>query len=103
MMTAAFTAFCYGIACTGAFCAALFFFRFWRLSGDSFFLWFTASFALLSLQWLVLVSANPDAESRPYYYVLRLIAFVLIIGAVVEKNRRPEAPVSRRHSRQPDE
>ena len=48
MMTAAFTAFCYGVAFAGAFCAAFFFFRFWRLSGDGFFLCFTASFALLA-------------------------------------------------------
>jgi hypothetical protein len=28
-----------------------------------------------------------DAESRPYYYVLRLVAFLLIITATIQKNR----------------
>ena len=81
--------FCYGVACAGAFTAGVFFYRFWRLSGDRFFLWFSAAFALLAAQWLALVGENPDAESRPYYYLPRLIAFLFIIAATVEKNRRP--------------
>ena len=86
-----FAAFWYGVAFAGACCAALFFFRFWRLSGDPFFSWFATAFTLLALQWLALVGDDPDAEARPYYYFLRLLAFVLIIFAAVEKNRRSEA------------
>jgi hypothetical protein len=85
------TAFCYGIACAGALSAGMFFYRFWRLSGDRFFLWFSGAFALLAIQWVALVGAQPDAESRPYYYLPRLTAFLFIIAAVVQKNRRPEA------------
>jgi hypothetical protein len=106
MTLAPFTAFCYGVAFTGAVGAAMFFFRFWRISRDPFFAWFTAAFALLAFQWLALVGANPDAEARPYYYLLRLAAFVLIIAAAAQKNRRRErkearseranAPLSRR-------
>ena len=88
MTLQAFVAFCNGIACAGALSAGIFFYRFWRLSGDRFFLWFTAAFALLAIQWMALVGANPDAESRPYYYLLRLLAFLFIIAAAIQKNRR---------------
>ncbi len=85
-----FAAFCYGVACAGALSVGVFFYRFWRLSGDRFFLWFAAAFALLAMHWIALVGANPDAESRPYYYLLRLLAFLFIITAAVQKNRKPD-------------
>lgn len=90
MTPAPFTAFCYGVAFTGALGAAMFFFRFWRISRDPFFTWFAAAFALLAVQWLALVGANPDAETPPYYSLLRLAAFVMIIAAAAQKNRRRE-------------
>lgn len=82
-----FTAFCYGVAFACSVSAATFFVRFWSATRDPLFAWFAAAFALLGIQWAALVGANPAAEARPYYYLPRLLAFVLIIVATTQKNR----------------
>jgi hypothetical protein len=76
-----------GALASAAAIAGLFFFRFWRTAGDRLFLAFAAAFWLLALQWgLVGMLGVPD-ESRHFLYLLRLLAFVLIVVAVLEKNR----------------
>lgn len=68
--------------------AALYFLRFWRLTRDRLFAYFTAAFILLLLQRIALsaYADHPDAEFG--YYLLRLVAFGLIAFAVVDKNRK---------------
>ena len=69
--------------------AALFFARFWRRSGSRIFAWFTAAFALLGAQRVMLVTLADDAQrAMPWSYTLRLAAFVLILVGVAEQNRR---------------
>ncbi len=80
-------AFCYGVAFACSLGAATFFVRFWLSSRDPLFAWFAAAFALLGFHWAALVGANPVAETRPYFYLVRLLAFVLIIVATLQKNR----------------
>jgi hypothetical protein len=65
-----------------------FFLRFWRESRDRFFLLFAAAFWALGLNWLGLVALPYDVETRHYVYFFRLAAFVLILVAIVDKNRR---------------
>lgn len=77
---------------TGANCAlsavaGLFFFRFWRQTDDRLFAAFGTAFWLLGVHWLALALTSPDQEFRPLLYLLRLLAFTLIIAAIVEKNR----------------
>jgi hypothetical protein len=67
--------------------AALFFVRFWWQTRDRLFAAFAAAFSLLSAHWLLLALTSPDYEFRPHLYGIRLLAFGLIIAAVVEKNR----------------
>lgn len=67
--------------------AALFFLRFFRDTRDRFFALFSFAFATLSLHWLILGFTDPLRETRPFFYLLRLAAFVLIIVAIVDKNR----------------
>jgi hypothetical protein len=62
--------------------AGLFFLRFWRDSRDRLFAWFAGAFFLLALQ-----GSLTMATMAPPVYVLRLIAFVLILWAILEKNR----------------
>jgi hypothetical protein len=93
------TAFCYGIAFAAALSAGLFFLQFWRRSGDALFAWFAAAFALFAVQYLALAISNPDAETRPYYYMVRLLAFLLIIAGVLQKNRRTATPARRSRGR----
>jgi uncharacterized membrane protein YeiB len=66
---------------------ALFFLRFWRQTHDRLFLVFALAFGLLGIQRLALVLTEPVEEWRTGLYVVRLLAFLLILGAIVDKNR----------------
>lgn len=71
------------------FTIALFFFRFWQRTADRLFLAFAAAFVLLMVERVVLVAIDTSHEFAPYVYLVRLFAFVVIIGAIIDKNRRP--------------
>jgi uncharacterized membrane protein HdeD (DUF308 family) len=65
----------------------LFFLRFWRDTGDRFFLFFAAAFGIEGLI-RVAQGLNVVSEERePLFYLVRLFSFLLIIAAVVDKNR----------------
>lgn len=83
-----------GALLTGYAVIALFFTKFWRRSGDRLFAWFSASFWLLAFQRLVLTGTGEWGERNVLVYGLRLLAFVLIVVAIVEKNRG--RPIGRR-------
>ena len=68
--------------------AGLFFLRFWRTTQDRFFLLFALAFGVFSLHWTALAVVDVPDETRPYLYLPRLLAFLLILGAIAEKNRR---------------
>ena len=76
-----------GAATLGFFVAALFFFRFWRRTEDMLFLAFGVAFMLLGANQALLVLADVPDEARSWLYLLRLLAFVLILAAIVRKNR----------------
>jgi len=75
------------VAATGALIAGLFFLRFWRDSRDRLFAFFGAAFCLMSVSWALLGLIDPTDETRPYIYAVRLLAFLLIIVGIIEKNR----------------
>lgn len=64
------------------------FIRHWRSSRIRLFLLFAIAFFLLTLERLVLILANVNDESAPFIYTIRLAAFLVIIGAIVDQNRR---------------
>ncbi|MES2832371.1 MAG: DUF5985 family protein [Pseudomonadota bacterium] len=68
---------------------ALFFARFWRSTGDRFFLFFAFSFLLQAIGRLFFEHATLQMEDMPVQYMLRLVAYSLILIAIVDKNRRP--------------
>ena len=77
-----------GIA-TACLVAALFFLRYWRVSRDRFFLLFALSFAIEGVNRVVLyLYVGPD-EYGPFYYLIRLVAYGLILAAIIDKNRGP--------------
>ena len=80
-----------GVSATGAWIGGLFFFRFWRESHDRLFAFFGAAFWLLALSWALLGLFSPTEETRPYIYAIRLLAFLLLIGGIVDKNRSGRA------------
>jgi len=83
--------FLWGALCLAALIIALFFWRFWTQSHDRLFVFFSLAFCTLSLHWLGLAIVNPLTESRHYLFVLRLLAFLLILVAIIDKNRRAKS------------
>jgi len=41
----------------------------------------------MSASWALLGLIDPSDEARPYIYAIRLLAFLLIIAAIINKNR----------------
>jgi hypothetical protein len=79
-----------GIAVANAF-VGLFFFRFWMRTRDRFFLYFCGSFWIEAALRVVLGLLVDVAESNPVTYVARLLAYGLILLAILDKNRpRPK-------------
>ena len=68
--------------------AALFFLRFWRRTREALFLAFAASFLLLGVTQTLLTLTEVPLEERSKLYLLRLVAFLLILGALWWQNRR---------------
>ena len=66
---------------------ALFFFRFARDTRDALFLFFGCAFLVLSGHWVLLGMIRPASEARPFLYLVRLGAFLLILVAIIIKNR----------------
>lgn len=66
--------------------AAAYFVHFWRRSGERLFIAFGTAFGLLALnQFAIELIGTADAHAS-YAYVLRVIAFLLIVAAIVDKN-----------------
>jgi hypothetical protein len=80
-------AFLQAVSATAAWISAAMFLRYWRATRDSLFAMFALAFTLMGLSWAALSIINPAADASPYIYGLRLIAFLLIIAAVIVKNR----------------
>ena len=68
--------------------AALFFLKFWRRTREGLFLAFSAAFMLLAATQALLTLSGIPTEERSQLYLLRLIAFLLILGAMWWQNRR---------------
>lgn len=69
--------------------ATALFLKYWRRTGESLFAAFAGGFGIFSAHWVVLGIFRPSDEARPYIYLLRFVAFALIISGVVAKNRVP--------------
>lgn len=69
--------------------AGLFFLRFWRTTGDRFFLYFACSFVIEAINRTVMGLVGEWREDFPFYYLVRLVSYGLILLAIWEKNRAP--------------
>lgn len=77
-----------GALMMACFVAGLFFFKFWRKTKDHLFLIFSFSFWMLSFERLALGTLGAsNQEYGPKIYLIRLVAFVLILIAIINKNR----------------
>jgi hypothetical protein len=80
-----------GLIVMGCLIAGLFFLRFWRKTRDRLFAVFALAFWLLALNWALLAFTAQD-EARPALYAIRLLAFVLILIGIIDKNRAARRP-----------
>jgi hypothetical protein len=82
-----------GAVTLGFFVAAGFFLRFWHRTHDRLFLAFAAAFVLLAVNQALAAFLGASDELTPYTYLLRILGFVLILYAIIDKNvssrRRP--------------
>ena len=76
-----------GALTAGYLVVALFFLSFWRESRDRLFCFFAGAFVLLALQRVALTWALVNEQNSTFYYVLRLVAFVLLLIGILDKNR----------------
>ena len=83
------TAFVAGALMIGYLVIALFFLRFSRETGDRLFVMFATAFFLMAVQRLALFYYGEVGEV--WVYGLRLVAFLLILFAIIDKNRAATA------------
>lgn len=75
-----------GVLTTMFLTAAMFFLRFWRQTRDRFFLSFAASFAVEGLSRVALLFVERPSQPHPALYVVRMLASLLIVWAILQKN-----------------
>lgn len=82
--------FMWGVLAMSSAVAALFFVRFWRASRERLFAFFALAFAGLAANWigLAIIDHPTDEAQQEYAYVVRLVAFVILIIGIIDKNRR---------------
>lgn len=66
--------------------ASFYFVQFWRRTADRLFLAFALAFALLALNQVAVFWMGVEDERYNYAYILRVLGFVLILLAIVDKN-----------------
>ena len=77
----------------------LFFARFHQETGERLFSSFAVAFWLLAVERLALLMTEIDDETRGFLFVIRLIAFVVILYAILEKNRASRGVGQRQRAR----
>ena len=81
-----------GAVTMGYLLAAGFFLRFWKKTADRFFLAFGAAFLLFALNQFLATALAVVSEPASLIYALRVLGFLLIIAAIIDKNvRSPSA------------
>ena len=85
-----------GAMAMASFIVGLFFLRFYRETHDRLFLIFSLAFTLLGCTRVALamsIAANRiSADEHQSIYLIRLAAFVLILIAIIDKNRPRKSP-----------
>jgi hypothetical protein len=66
----------------------LFFLRFWRTTHDRFFIFFCLSFWIEAVSRLGTSFSVGEVSAPSFSYYLRLLSYLLIVIAIVDKNRQ---------------
>ena len=79
-------AFLLGVIATTSITAAIFFLRFWKRTRDSLFLAFAVAFLIEGVNRIAVLEVERPNEGSPWTYVVRLIAFLIILAGILNKN-----------------
>ena len=74
------------------FVAGVHFVRFWRRTGDRLFLYFAVAFELFAVNQLAASGPDVTNETAGYEYLLRVLGFLLILVAIIQKNLAKSTP-----------
>ncbi|HKQ14228.1 MAG TPA: DUF5985 family protein [Steroidobacteraceae bacterium] len=76
-----------GVIVTASLAASAFFLKFWRQTHDLLFLGFSAAFAIEGVNRIAFLFVEHPDEGNPVIYMVRLFSYLLILAAIVNKNR----------------
>jgi hypothetical protein len=77
-----------GVIATASLTAGLYFLKFWTQTRDVLFLGFAAAFTIEAINRMLRLFAENPAEGSPPVYLVRGLAFLLLLAAILYKNRR---------------
>lgn len=80
--------FLWGALAMASFIAGVHFARFYARARERLFIALAATFWIMSLNWALLAVLGPADETRHYVMLVRLMAFVVLIVGILDKNRR---------------
>jgi uncharacterized membrane protein HdeD (DUF308 family) len=86
-----FEGFLEGIVATCSIAAGLFFLRFWRDTRDSLFLAFSVAFVIEGVNRSARLFFHNPSEASPWVFLVRAVAFLIILAGIINKNRRSSA------------
>ena len=78
-----------GVIVTASLACGGFFLKYWRRTHDTLFLAFGAAFIIEGINRIFFLMVDRPNEGSPAIYIVRLLAFLLILAAIVRKNRAP--------------
>lgn len=76
-----------GVIVTATLTAAAFFYKFWKQTRDLLFLGFASAFMIEGLNRISFLFIEAPNEGDPLIYTVRLFSYLLILLAIINKNR----------------
>lgn len=76
-----------GVVATTSIIAGIFFLRYWRDTRDSLFLAFAVAFLIEGINRAARLFAEHPNDGTTWVYLVRFFAFLLILAAIIRKNR----------------
>jgi hypothetical protein len=75
-----------GVIAASSLAVGMYFMKFWRSTGDAFFLSFGAAFLIEAVNRCTFLFFDKPNEASPWIYLVRLLSFLLILTAILRKN-----------------
>ena len=78
-----------GVIVSCSLIAGAFFIKFWRQTRDTLFLAFGAAFIVEGFNRAMILFVDEPNLGHPAIYIVRLLSYLLILVAIINKNRAP--------------